>query len=71
MYTPMLWSIVFPLGMFAHASIRLGRVESVPLVEGVGRGFLWLAVAAWLLVAAGLVVDLARGRDAAAGAPRP
>ncbi|MGO1560879.1 MAG: tellurite resistance/C4-dicarboxylate transporter family protein [Actinomycetaceae bacterium] len=70
-YTPMLWSIVFPLGMFAHASIRLGRVESVPLVEGVGRGFLWLAVAAWLLVAASLVVDLARGRNAAARAARP
>lgn len=60
-YTPSLWSIVFPLGMFAVASLRLGRVEHLPLVEGIGVAGLVLAVLAWVAVMAGLVVTLVRG----------
>jgi tellurite resistance protein TehA-like permease len=60
-YTPSLWSIVFPLGMFAVASLRLGRVEHLPLVEGVGVAGLVLAVIAWAAVMIGLVVTLVRG----------
>ena len=29
-YTPMLWSIVFPLGMYAAATLRLSEVAAVP-----------------------------------------
>ncbi|MGP4977915.1 tellurite resistance/C4-dicarboxylate transporter family protein [Brachybacterium tyrofermentans] len=60
-YTPALWSMVFPLGMFAVASMRLGRVEHMPAVETIGTGFLVVALLAWLLVAAGLAVTLGRG----------
>ena len=60
-YVPSLWSIVFPLGMFAVASLRLGRVEHLPLVEGVGIAGLVLAVLAWIAVAAGLMMTLLRG----------
>lgn len=59
-YTPSLWSIVFPLGMFAVASLRLGRVEGLPLVEGVGDVGLAVAVIAWVLVATGLVTTVVR-----------
>lgn len=59
-YTPSLWSMVFPLGMFAVASMRLGRVEHLPMVEVVGVVFLGVALLAWALVAAGLAVTLAR-----------
>jgi len=61
-YTPALWSMVFPLGMFAVASIRLGRVDRIPVVESIGTGFLIVAVIAWLAVAAGFVIHLVRGR---------
>ena len=60
-YVPSLWSMVFPLGMFAVASLRLGRVEHLPLVEGIGMVGLVVAVIAWAAVFAGLVVTLVRG----------
>lgn len=59
-YAPSLWSMVFPLGMFAVASMRLGRVEHLPMVETIGGVFLGVAVLAWTLVAAGLVATLVR-----------
>ena len=45
-----LWSMVFPLGMYAVAGIYLGRADHLPLVEGVGRAALWVALAVWALV---------------------
>ncbi|HJG51541.1 MAG TPA: tellurite resistance/C4-dicarboxylate transporter family protein, partial [Brachybacterium faecium] len=60
-YVPSLWSIVFPLGMFAVASMRLGRVEHLPMVEIVGDVVLVVAVLAWAAVAVGLVLTLVRG----------
>ena len=58
-YTPSLWSMVFPLGMFAVASMRLGRVEHLPVVESVGVGVLGVAGLAWALVMVGLVGSFA------------
>ncbi len=61
-YLPSLWSMVFPMGMLAMASMRLGRVESLAAIRTFGGGFLVVAVVAWLLVGAGLVVSLTRRR---------
>lgn len=49
-YVPTLWSIVFPVGMFAVASINLGRVDRLPLVETIGTVVLVVALAVWALV---------------------
>jgi tellurite resistance protein TehA-like permease len=49
-YEATLWSLVFPLGMYAVAGIYLGRADHLPLVEGIGRAELWVAVAAWTIV---------------------
>lgn len=49
-YTPALWSIVFPVGMFAVASLNLGRVDKLPMVEAIGHGALAVAVIVWALV---------------------
>ena len=49
-YVPTMWSIVFPLGMFAVASISLGRVDRLPLVEVVGDGALAVATVVWAVV---------------------
>jgi tellurite resistance protein TehA-like permease len=48
-YDANLWSIVFPLGMYAVASTRLGLAESLPWLTDVGRVWIWVAFAAWLL----------------------
>lgn len=54
-YTPTLWSMVFPLGMFAVASIRLGRVDNLPIVEVIGQISLLVAFVVWLFVGLGMV----------------
>lgn len=49
-YTPTLWSMIFPLGMFAVASIRLGRVDNLLIVEVIGQAALLVTFAVWVLV---------------------
>lgn len=57
-YEPTLWSIVFPLGMYAVAGIYLGRADHLPIVEAVGAAELWVAFAAWLTVFAAMAHNL-------------
>jgi tellurite resistance protein TehA-like permease len=45
-----LWSLVFPLGMYAVAGIYLGRADRLPVVEAIGRGELWVAMTVCLVV---------------------
>jgi tellurite resistance protein TehA-like permease len=49
-YDATLWSIVFPLGMYAVAGISLGEADRLPLVGLAGSVALWVAFAAWALV---------------------
>jgi tellurite resistance protein TehA-like permease len=49
-YEATLWSIIFPLGMYAVAGIYLGESDDLPLVGLVGRVELWVALAAWIIV---------------------
>ncbi|MFD4469171.1 tellurite resistance/C4-dicarboxylate transporter family protein [Rhodococcus sp. NPDC058505] len=54
-YEPTLWSVVFPLGMYSVAGMYLGRANHLPFVEAVGTHWFWVALAAWVLVALGMV----------------
>ncbi|MCS3876491.1 tellurite resistance protein TehA-like permease [Gordonia amarae] len=49
-YMPTLWSMVFPIGMFAVASIQLGRVDALPIVENIGTVTIYIALMVWTLV---------------------
>ncbi|BCW81885.1 hypothetical protein [Arthrobacter sp. NicSoilC5] len=62
-YEPGLWSVIFPLGMYAVAGIYLGRADQLPLVAAIGPAELWLAVAACR-------VSLPAGRDRGPSAGR-
>jgi tellurite resistance protein TehA-like permease len=56
-YETGLWAMVFPLGMYAVASMDLGQADRLPVVTAVGSWFLWIAAAAWIAVAvAGILV---------------
>lgn len=72
-YSTGLWSIVFPLGMFAVATYRFGAENHMPLVAWVGSLSTWAAVVAWLLVAAGMAASFVAWvrRGAAAGSAAP
>jgi tellurite resistance protein TehA-like permease len=59
-YTPPLWSIVFPLGMYSAASTELGRAAHLPLLSTIGHAFAWVAVAAWAVTSLLLVAAAVR-----------
>ncbi|MDV3223386.1 tellurite resistance/C4-dicarboxylate transporter family protein [Intrasporangium sp.] len=54
-YVPTLWSMIFPLGMYAVAGIYLGRADRLPIVEAIGSNWLWVALTAWALVFVAMV----------------
>jgi tellurite resistance protein TehA-like permease len=53
-YEATMWSIIFPLGMYAVAGIYLGEADRLPLVRMVGRLELWVAFSAWAVVFAAM-----------------
>jgi len=54
-YEPIMWSFVFPLGMYALASARLGLAAEFQPLQWISQAMIWVAFAAWLVVLAGLV----------------
>lgn len=54
-YSPMLWSLVFPLGMYALASLRLGLAAEFAPLRRIAQTMVWVALGVWALTAAGLV----------------
>jgi tellurite resistance protein TehA-like permease len=55
-YTTTLWSMVFPLGMYAVASHRLALVAELPALQSLSRAMVWIALAAWGATGIGLVI---------------
>jgi tellurite resistance protein TehA-like permease len=55
-YTPLLWSMVFPLGMYSLATARLSLAADFPPLRTGARGMMWLALAVWIVTALALVV---------------
>jgi tellurite resistance protein TehA-like permease len=66
-YTPMLWSLVFPLGMYAVASLRLSLAADFAPLRLVSGAMVWVALSAWALTAAGFMLSLWRGTARASG----
>jgi tellurite resistance protein TehA-like permease len=60
-YTPMLWSFVFPLGMYALASLRLSLAADFPPLRTISGAMVWIALAAW--AATGLAFVFASWRS--------
>jgi len=56
-YEQTLWSMVFPLGMYAVATEAYGRAAGLPLLPGIAGAELWLALASWLAVAIWMVIS--------------
>jgi tellurite resistance protein TehA-like permease len=55
-----LWSIVFPLGMYAVAGIYLGRADRLPIVGAIGKAELWVALVVWIVVFVAMLGNLWR-----------
>ena len=59
-YEPALWSIVFPLGMYATALHLLDQLLGLGFFSVVAPTFTWIAVAAWVMVMAGWLYSVQR-----------
>ena len=46
------------MGMYAAASIYLGRANRLPVVEAVGEIWFWAALLAWSITAVGMMFDI-------------
>ena len=68
-YEPTLWSVVFPLGMYSVATLTFGKAAHLAFMEPLARFMLWVAVAAWALVAAAFLARLARHPEPSPGTP--
>lgn len=59
-YEAMLWSIVFPLGMYGVGGADLGIADHLPIVQGIGDADAWVALAAWTVTFLAMLHHLAR-----------
>jgi tellurite resistance protein TehA-like permease len=59
-YDPSYWGAVFPLGMYTVCTFGLARALSLPFLLAIPRVAVHVALAAWLLTATGLVLNLLR-----------
>jgi tellurite resistance protein TehA-like permease len=66
-YDPLYWGAVFPLGMYTVCTARLARAVEAPYLAAISRVFVYVALAAWGLAAAGMAWHLIASRRA----PRP
>ena len=53
-YTPMLWGLVFSLGMYALASLRLAGLAAFAPLETVSHAMIWIALGVWVATLVGL-----------------
>jgi tellurite resistance protein TehA-like permease len=67
-YSPKYWSLVFPLGMYSVATMRLSYVSDFTPIERFSAVMVWVAAFAWSLVMIGLLRHLVRGARAARAA---
>ncbi len=66
-YDPQYWGMVFPLGMYTVATLRLSQVTNVRLFAVIPRYFVYAALAAWIVVFLAMLMSW-RASAAPAGA---
>jgi tellurite resistance protein TehA-like permease len=59
-YEPVIWSMVFPLGMYTVASERIGHVAEFPPMIWISQIMILIALIAWFCALAGLLSKIRR-----------
>lgn len=61
-YQPTLWSVAFPLGMYAVASDAYGRLTRIGFMIILARVGVWVGFAVWLMIAAAMIGSVRSAR---------
>lgn len=59
-YSPMLWSLVFPLGMYSLASLRLSLAADFAPLRTISQAMVWVSVVVWAVTFAGMALGVWR-----------
>ena len=57
-YDPLYWGLVFPFGMYSVCTYRLVQLFDLPFLAWISRGFIVLAIIAWMFAFFGFVTRL-------------
>jgi tellurite resistance protein TehA-like permease len=60
-YEPQYWGMVFPLGMYTTCTLVLSRATGLAFLSEIPRVFVWIALAAWAAVFAGMARAILSG----------
>lgn len=70
-YSPLYWGAVFPLGMYTVCTHRLAEVTQAPLIAAIPKGFVFIAMTAWLIVFLGMMRNIWSGLNVSQKLIRP
>jgi len=60
-YDPLYWGAVFPLGTYTACTWRMADALALPVLHGIPRVTIWIALIAWALTCWGAVVHVVSG----------
>jgi tellurite resistance protein TehA-like permease len=59
-YDPLYWGAVFPVGMYAVATLEMARAMDLGFLELVAQYFVYLAIFAWTATFLGFAITIGR-----------